>query len=311
MAARKVIIDCDPGIDDAVALAIALFEPSLEVLAVTATEGNASAEQTTRNVQTVVECLDPPRYPRFGKASPPEFSPPTDIRKFHGGDGLGNLNADVSVLHHERASDKLICDVVRSAPEEVTIICLGPLTNVARAIQRDPETASMIGQLIIMGGTIDGVGNATACAEYNIYYDPAAADAVFQSPTTKTIIPLDVTRQTVFSLDLFDELPPEETTGGAFLHHILQHTFRAHRSHLGLEGIQLHDAIAVVAAIQPKLFTTEQMHGQVETGGSITSGMTIFDRRPANRERANMAVATGINVAGVKQCIVSGLTRLS
>ncbi len=142
MIPRKVIIDCDPGIDDAIALAIALFDPRFEILAITATEGNASAEQTTRNVQAVVECLDPPRYPRFGKATAPNDSPPTDVRKLHGSDGLGNINADVSVLHHEHQSDKLICDVVRSAPGEVMIICLGPLTNIARActvIRKSPR----------------------------------------------------------------------------------------------------------------------------------------------------------------------------
>lgn len=311
MTVRKVLIDCDPGIDDAIALAIALFDPRLDVLAITATEGNASASQATRNVQAIVECLDPPRYPRFGKATAPDDSPATDIRKFHGSNGLGNYEIDVSELHHEHLSEKLICDVVRSAPQEVTIIALGPLTNVSRAIHRDPDIATIISRVIIMGGAVDGIGNASAAAEFNMFYDPEAAKSVFNSPANKMIVPLDVTRKTVLSLEIFDQLPAEETPRGDFLHHILHHAFRAHRANLGLEGIQLHDAVAVVAALQPEIFETEEMYGAVETQGELTTGATVFDRRPAVRRRANMEVAIRANQDAVRQCIVSGLARLT
>ncbi len=178
-------------------------------------------------------------------------------------------------------------------------------------MHRDPEIATMMGQLIIMGGSVDGIGNATACAEFNVFYDPESAQAVYESPTTKTIIPLDVTRETILSLDLFNELPAVETRSGQFLHHVLHHMFRAHRAHLGLEGIQLHDAVAVVAALQPELFQTIPLHGEVETKGKLTSGLTIFDRRSTSRDRANMEVAIHADSNMVKQCIIRGLTRLS
>ena len=310
MVARKVIIDCDPGIADAVALAIALYDPRLDVLAVTATEGSVSAEQATRNVQAVVECLDPPRYPRFGKASPPAFSPATDARKFHGSTGLGNFESHVSVLHHEHPSDKLICDIVRSAAEEVAIVALGPLTNLARVIQRDPEISTMVGRIIIMGGTLDGIGNATAAAEFNMFYDPEAAQTVFNAPITKTVVPLDVTRQFVLTLDVLHQLPPEETGRGHFLHHILQYAFRAHRVHLGLERIPLHEAVALVAAAHPQLFETTEMHGQVETKGEWTTGATVFDRRPAGSERPNMEVVVSADHDAVQRTILDGLARL-
>ena len=127
---RKVIIDCDPGIDDAVALTVALFHPDLDVLAITATEGNVSADRANRNVQAIMEQLDPPRYPRVGVASPLDDAPMHDARQIHGDDGLGNTGYDVSLLQHKHTSEKMICDIVRSSPGEVTIIALGPLTNV-------------------------------------------------------------------------------------------------------------------------------------------------------------------------------------
>ena len=119
--ARKLIIDCDPGIDDAVALAMALFDPRLEVVAVTATEGNVAARQASRNAQAIVERLDPPRYPRLGAATSPDHPPSVDGRRMHGEDGLGNAGFAVSQLHHPHLSDKIICDEVRNAPDAVTI----------------------------------------------------------------------------------------------------------------------------------------------------------------------------------------------
>ena len=175
--ARKVIIDCDPGIDDAVALCLALFEPRLEIIAITATAGNVLAEQASRNVQAVVEQLDPPRFPRLGAAND-GYIPAADARLIHGADGLGNAEFRVSQLHHPHPSEKLICDAVRSAPDEVTIIALGPLTNIAGAFQRDPELVSMVDRIIMMGGSVSCKGNVTPAAEFNMYCDPISAGSV-------------------------------------------------------------------------------------------------------------------------------------
>jgi inosine-uridine nucleoside N-ribohydrolase len=305
--ARKVLIDCDPGIDDAIALCLALFDERLDVVAITATEGKVPAEQSTRNVQAIVDTLDPPKYPRLGKAQPHEGAPPTSSRRFHGADGLGNVDLDISRLQHEHTSDKLICDVVRTDPEDITIICLGPLTNVARAIKRDAELHTMIGQLMIMGGSTNGIGNETAAAEFNIYYDPEAARTVFDSLSTKTVIPLDVTREVEFDVGLLDNIPPESCRAGAFLRGLLPHAFRAFRQNLGRETIHLHDVVALMATLHPELFSTEAMYGDVETLGDITCGATVFDRRPDSRVQPNMDVAIGIDAVAVKDGILRGL----
>jgi inosine-uridine nucleoside N-ribohydrolase len=199
--ARKVIIDCDPGIDDAVALCLALFDTRLEILGVTAVEGNVAAARASLNVQTVVDQLDPPRYPRLGAATPLEAAPAIDMRHLHGENGLGNAEFPVSQLHHQHPSEKILCDEVRSAPEQVTLLCLGPLSNLSRAFQRDPTLPQVIDQIIISGGSADCRGDVTPVAEFNMFYDPLAAQAVFRSPTTKILIPLEITQQVRLNLD--------------------------------------------------------------------------------------------------------------
>ncbi len=306
--ARKVILDVDPGIDDAVALALALFDPRLEVLAVTASGGNVPPQQATRNVQTIIEQLDPPRWPRIG-AAPQDVSLPCDNRRLHGPDGLGDANFSVAELHHQHPADKVIGDEVRAAPDLVTIVCLAPLTNLAAALQRDPDLVNLIGQVIIRGGTYSGPGNATPAAEFNIYCNPLAADIVFRSPITKTLVPLDVTSQLVMTYNQSDLLPGEDTRTGAFLDKILPYAFRSHHQLLGQEGIQLHDAVGLIAALEPELFEMVGSAGEVETSGYLTAGATVFDRRPLPESQANMDVAVTMDVAAVTDRLMRGLAR--
>ena len=184
--AKKVILDVDPGIDDAVAICLALADPSLDVLAITAVGGNVQPDQATRNVHTIIEQLDPPRWPRLGAASS-ERMLRVDARHLFGTDGFCGAHFPVAELHHQRPSVKVISDEVRGAPGEVTIIATGPLSNIAAALQQQPDLAEMIGQLVILGGTVSGPGNVTPTAEFNVYCDAEAARDVFRSPVTKTI----------------------------------------------------------------------------------------------------------------------------
>lgn len=307
--ARKVILDVDPGIDDAVAIAMALFDPRLEVVAVTAVAGNVPADQATRNVQAIIEHIDPPRLPRIGAAVRPERDPLVDSRHVFGADGLGNADFPVAELHHVHPSDKVITDEIRQAPDAVTIIALGPLTNIATVFRRDPSLAEQVGQLVIMGGTFRGPGNITPAAEFNIYCDPVAAREVFRSKTTKTLVPLDVTSQVVMTFDLLDQLPDESTNVGSLLRRILPYSFRSHRQLFGLEGTYLHDPVAMLALLEPILFETERLAGDVEVQGELTLGATIFDQRPTAEWRPNIDVATSVDSAGVIAAIMRGLKQ--
>jgi len=302
---RKVILDVDPGIDDAMAMCMALFDPRLEVVAVTAVGGNVPPELATRNVQAIIEQVDPPRLPRIGAASPPDHGLPVDGRYLHGIDGLGGANFQVAELRTRHPSEKIICDEVRAAPDSVTIVALGPLTNLARAFSRDPDLP--VGQVVMMGGAVSGPGNITPAAEFNIYCDPESARAVFRSHSTKTLVPLDVTNRIVLSYDLFNQLPDESTKIGRFLRKILPPAFRAYRQQFGLEGIHVHDSVALTSVTHPELFTTEEMAGDVETIGDLTAGATVFDRRRAPAWRHNMAVAVDMDTPGVVQQITRAL----
>jgi inosine-uridine nucleoside N-ribohydrolase len=309
MLTKKVLLDVDPGIDDAVALSMALFDPQLEVVAITAVGGNVSPEQATRNVQALIEQLDPPRWPRTGVAAEPDLGLPTRDVQLHGADGLGNAHFQVSELQHRHPAEKVIHEEVRAAPGEVTIVALGPLTNIARAFARDPALPELVGEIVIMGGTLDGVGNVTPAADFNIYCDPEAARAVFQSrAATKTLIPVDVTRQVTFGYDLLDRLPPTTTRAGRVLSKVLPHLYRTYRQELGYESICLNDAVALVAALHPELFEIELAAADVELSGELTRGATVFDRRRHRQWRTNLAVATKVDTAAVQDCILRSLT---
>lgn len=305
--ARKVILDCDPGIDDALALCIALFDPELEVLGVTAVGGNCGPEQATLNVQAILEQLDPPRWPRVGAASEPDGGLPVDGRYLYGIDGLGGIQFAVAERQHLHPSEKVICDLVRADPHNVTIVALGPLTNIARAFRRDPELPTLVGRIVMTGGTVAGPGNITAAAEFNMYCDPPAAQAVFRSPTTKSLVPLDVTNRLVLTYDLFRQLPDESTVIGHFLHQVLPPAYRAYRQKFGLEGIHVHDSVSLMAVTHPELFTTKEMGGDVETAGEMTTGMTVFDRRRLPAWRHNMEVALEMQPDKVIEAIVAGV----
>lgn len=308
--AKKVILDVDPGIDDAIAMCMALFDPQLDVVAVTAVGGNCSPYQATRNVQAIIEWLDPPRWPRLGEASEPDRALPVDGRHLHGVDGLGGAHFDVAELHHLHPSEKVICDQVRDAGEgAVTIVALGPLTNIARAFQRDPELPSLIGGIVMMGGAVARPGNITPAAEFNMFCDPPSAQAVFRSPSTKTLIPLDVTNRIVLTYDLFNQLPDASTKIGGFLRTILPPMFRGYRQQFGLEGIHVHDSVTLLALTHPELFVMEEMAGDVETAGQLTTGMTVFDRRRIPEWRRNMDVAMDMQKDAVIEAIIHGLNE--
>lgn len=306
---RKVILDCDPGIDDAVALCLGLAAEEFDVLAVTGVEGCVSADQANRNVQYLLSQLDPAKWPRIGSASHADDAPAVDTRYLHGDDGLGNVGSTTAAPHHPHPSEKLIGDLVRAYPNQVTIIALGPTTNIARAFRRDPGLEGLVDRLIVMGGAVDGVGNITANAEFNVHFDPGSARHVLASRTTKTLIPLDVTRQVQWTLDLLEQLPDVGSRLGRLLRRMLPFAYRSYRQRLGQECILLNDAVALMAALEPDLFSTEGMAGDVEVSGELARGMVLFDQRHPQEWRANMEVAREVDVDRLRERFVTRLRR--
>ena len=303
---RKLILDIDPGIDDAISLAIALFDPRLDILAVTATGGSVSPQQATANVQALVALLDPPKLPRLG-AAPTDVPPIDHPWNLHGADGLGGLDLPRVQLHGEHVAEKVIVETLRAHPREVTILALGPLTNIARVLRRDPGLAEIIAGIIVCGGSATTTGTVTPVADFNFHADPAAARHVLLEPIAKTLLPIDTAGQVVLGFELLDQLPDPFSRAGKLFRRILPHAFRAQRQLLGSEGICLPEVVALVAATNPELFERSTVSADVETEGRLTSGMLVVDRRQMRRGMPNADLLTACDVAAVKDCILRGM----
>jgi inosine-uridine nucleoside N-ribohydrolase len=305
--ARKVILVCDPGIDGAFALALALQDPDLEVLAVASTAGNVDADQATMNVHIVVEQIDPPRWPRIGAALPVEYD--TDGKRLHGSGGLGGVSFPCATLHHPHSSEKLITDLVRQYPKEVSLVVMGPCTVLARAIDRDPELPSMVQRLVCVGGTWHEPGNASPVAEFHFYCDPAAARQVLKCGAPLTLIPLDVVRKILLSPSDLLELPSPESRTCRFLRQIVPFGIGATSNLYGIEGFHLKDVLGIIALTMPGALSTRSMVVDVETRGELTRGMLIVDSRPIHGGNPNVEMAVGVDAAAVREYIDRMLRR--
>ncbi len=255
--ANKVVFVADPGIDGAFAIALALFDPNLEVLALGATAGNVSPEQATRNVHILVDQLDPPRWPRLGEALPITYD--ADGRAMHGPTGLGNTDFPAAVLHNIPTTDKLIAEHVRQHPHEVTVVCLGPLTALAQAFELYPDLPASVKRLVCLGGTHHEPGNAGPVAEFHFHCDPAAARKVLRSGAPITLIPLDCMRKVLFSpKDLLD-WPEEPSKAAQFLRQIVPFGIAATANTYGIEGFHLKDVLGTIAVSMSALVETKHM----------------------------------------------------
>jgi inosine-uridine nucleoside N-ribohydrolase len=304
---RKVILVSDPGIDGAFALSLALHDPDLEVLGVAATAGNVDAERATQNVHVVIEQLDPPRWPRIGAALPVEYD--VDGRKLHGPGGLGGVTFPCAKLHHPHSSDKLIIDLVRLHPKEVAVVVMGPLTVLARAIDRDPELASLVQRVVCVGGAWHEPGNASAVAEFHFYCDPPAARQVLKSGLPLTLVPLDVMRKLILAPSELMDLLARESRTGRFLRQVVPFGIGATSNLYGIEGFHLKDVLGVTALTVPGALSTRSMFVDVETRGELTRGMSVVDSRPMPAGSSNVELAVGVDVPAVREYIDRMLRR--
>jgi inosine-uridine nucleoside N-ribohydrolase len=299
--ARKLIFVADPGIDGAFAVALALREPELELLGLAATAGNVSAEQATRNVHILIEQLDPPRWPRLGAALPVEY--PVDAVKLHGSGGLGGIDFPCAQLHHPHPSDKLLSDLLHLHPKEVAVVLMGPPSVFARALDRDSDLGTLVERLIVVGGTWHEPGDASAVAEFHFFCDPAAARQVLRCGAPITLLPLDVTRKLLFAPTELLSLPNSESRTTSFLHRIVPQGITGAASLFGIEGFYLQDVLGLIPLVLPSALTTRSIAADVEVRGEVTRGMSVFDGRWGTSAKSTIEVATGVDVAAVRQYI--------
>lgn len=276
---HKVIYDTDPGVDDAMALVFQARHPDIELLGVTSVFGNSTIETTTRNALYLVECFAPGVPVAKGAAAPLRRAAPAPVDWIHGSDGLGNMGvrpAGQSVVD-ARPAHRFIVDTVRAHPGEVTLIAVGPLTNLALALDEDPEIARLVKQVVVMGGAFgtNGVnGNVSPAAEANIAGDPDAADIVFGAAWPVAIVGLDVTEHTVMTTAYLAKLRDEAGEIGRFVWDVSRHYEAFHQSSVGLGGIYVHDSSAVAYVLAPELYTTRSGPVRVLTEG-IAAGHTL------------------------------------
>jgi len=289
----KVILIADPGIDGAFALTLALLDANLEVLSILATPGNVAAKQATKNVHVVIEQLDPPRWPRLGAAPPVEYE--VDGKVLHGPEGLGGESFKSATLHHIPLSEKLLVEQVRQFPNEITVVCLGPLTVLARAFDLYADLPTLVKRLVCMGGTLHEPGNAGPVNEFHFVCDPIAAQKVLRCGASITLIPLDVMRKVLFSPSDLLGLPADSSNACRFLRSIVPFGIAATSNRYGIEGFHLKDVLGIIAVALPEAFRTTPMRVEVETKGELTRGMSVFDQRPWEAGMANVDLAMEVN----------------
>lgn len=307
-----LLIDTDPGIDDALALLMALGSPEVSVEAITTVAGNVEVDLATTNALRILEMVRPARRPRVSRgAAAPLCRELVSAAHVHGDDGLGGLDrlrepdgrlrypAPVSGLDPEDAAG-LILEMAARFAGRLTVVALGPLTNLARALERDPSRLAGVASVVAMGGAIGVAGNVTPAAEFNIYVDPEAAAAVFRAGLPLRLVPLDVTRRVVLRRGALEaRLDRAPARLARFVRDFTAHGFAAGASD-GEAGIALHDPLAVGAAVDPGGLAFEPHHVEVEHEGRVTRGLTVADLRPiaAHRKAApNCEVAMRVDEA--------------
>jgi purine nucleosidase/pyrimidine-specific ribonucleoside hydrolase len=295
-----VIIDTDGGVDDALALIMALNSPQLDLKAVTVVAGNINVDQAANNVLRVVSIVEPDRLPIVAKGcEKPLEKPIFNAAGIHGADGLGELDrfqeADGTPRYPQltiEPSQENAIDVLLKAAQEygesLTIIALGPLTNLATAIQKDSATMKKVGRIVIMGGAVTVPGNITAAAEFNFFVDPDAAQIVMESGISLTLVGLDVAMKAPLSRQIVeDNLQHRLTKVSQFIADCTGIYMAFYRDNEGFYGCYLHDPLAMAVAIDPSLVTTESLYMMVETQGRFTTGMSLADRRDRRDQKTN------------------------
>lgn len=298
----KLIIDTDPGVDDALAILYAAARPEIELLGLTTVFGNVTVEQATRNALYLAERAELDIPVAEGAGQPMDLPPFEPAHMVHGPEGFGHLPA---VSHSGRALDETAAEylvrMARAHKGELVLCPIGPITNVADAIALDPEFATNLAKIVFMGGALDVRGNVTPYAEANTWHDPHALDVVLASGADILMIGLDVTMQVLLTAPDFEEIARRDPDHGAFLQEI-SHFYLDFYNSMGQPGCGLHDPLAVMACTMPELLTCVET--PLEVG---LEGETIGQTRRSAQPRRPVQVAVDCDAERVKTLFIEGL----
>jgi inosine-uridine nucleoside N-ribohydrolase len=309
MTPIPIVLDCDPGHDDAIALLLALASPELELLGVTTVAGNQTLAKTTANAIRTLELVGRTDVPVAAGADRPLVREARVAAEVHGESGLDGPDlppAQGSPLE-QHAVDFLI-ETLAAAARPVTLIPVGPLTNIGLLLARAPGSAEKIERVVVMGGAI-AEGNVTPAAEFNIWADPEAAQRVFQSGLDVTMIGLDVTHKALLMPDRVEELRGAGTAG-RFVAELFDFFHRFHEQIYGLPGSPIHDAVAVAQVLRPELVETLERNVEIDCDSELCRGRTVVDLWRRTGREPNAHVGVGVDADGFIDLLVERISSL-
>ena len=295
MKKRRVILDTDPGIDDALAILLALAAPQVELEALTVTFGNCSVDQGVANALSILELAQAAHIPVAKGADRPLVQPLLLAPETHGNTGLGYAQlAPPTIKPDPTPAVNLLIEKVMANPDEMTIIAIGPLTNLALAIRIEPRLIQAVKEVFIMGGAIRFDGNTTPLAEFNTYCDPHAAQIVFHSGMPLTLVPLDVTYQVVFTPDDVDRLLQIDSPLTRFIAESTRFYMEFHDEYQQINGCVINDPLALAISYMPNLVDTQELYVDVDISGGVSMGNTYADFYNMLGKEPNMQVALDV-----------------
>ena len=312
MPPKRILIDTDPGIDDACAILLALASPELIIEGLTIVHGNCSMDQAAVNALSILELAGGGHIPVAKGCALPLVQPSFLAPETHGTNGLGYARLPEPGIQPivQHASDFLI-DRILSVPGEISLLAIGPLTNIALAIRKEPRIVPAVRELIIMGGAIRHEGNTTALAEFNTYADPHAAHIVYHADMPTTLVPLDVTYDCILTPDDVRRLQKIDSPITSFLADSTRFYMEFHDEYQSIEGCVINDPLALALAFLPELCTYEDLYVDVDISGGVSMGKTLGDFYRASKKPANMRVALGVRARNFLELFLERMEKLS
>ncbi|MCX8600345.1 MULTISPECIES: nucleoside hydrolase [unclassified Gilliamella] len=308
---KKIILDCDPGHDDAIALLLAHGNPNIELLAVTTVVGNQTLDKVTRNALSVARIANITNVPFAAGAVRPLVRNIEIAPDIHGDSGLDGpvLPEPTIELDNRHAIDLIIDTIMSHPPKTVTLVPTGGLTNIAMAVRKEPKIAERVKEVVLMGGGYH-VGNWSAVAEFNIKIDPEAAHIVFNEKWPLTMVGLDLTHQALATPEVIEKIAAIKTKPAKFVLEMLEFFGKMYKQAQGFTYPPVHDPCAVAYVINPELIKTKRVPVDIELTGTLTLGMTVADFRFPADERCHTQVATELDHTGFWDLIVDSLKRI-
>ncbi len=313
MPPRKIIIDTDPGQDDAVAILLALASPEeIDVIGITCVAGNVPLDLTSKNARIICELAGKTDVPIYAGCDRPLGRDLVTAEHVHGKTGLDgpDLPDPVMALKDGHAVDFIIEQLRAHAPGSLTLCPLGPLTNIATALEKAPDIADRIAEIVLMGGAYFEVGNITPTAEFNIFVDPEAADIVFKSEVPIVVMPLDVTHKALVTRQRNDAFRALGTPVGKAVAQMTDFFERFDKEKYGSNGAPLHDPCVVAYLIRPDLFAGRHINVEIETQSALTLGMTVADWWHVTNRAPNALFIGDLDADGYFSLLTERLARL-